>query len=70
MSDPVIRVTRLVMLTSHGQLLSPGELKELGIDPMPDTLLVGCEIRSGAIFDRLDALKAEIFWPSIDSVRA
>ena len=31
-SDPVIRVTRLVMLTSHGQLLSPGELKELGID--------------------------------------
>jgi two-component system, sensor histidine kinase and response regulator len=31
-SDPVIRVTHLIMLTSHGQLLSPAELKELGID--------------------------------------
>ncbi len=31
-SDPVIRLTHLVMLTSHGQLLSPAELKELGID--------------------------------------
>ena len=31
-SDPVINATRLVMLTSHGQLLSPMELIDLGID--------------------------------------
>jgi two-component system sensor histidine kinase/response regulator len=31
-SDPVIGLTRLVMLTSHGQLLSPAELQEFGID--------------------------------------
>jgi two-component system sensor histidine kinase/response regulator len=31
-SDPVIRITRLVILTSHGQLLSPAELQEFGID--------------------------------------
>jgi PAS domain S-box-containing protein len=31
-SDPVIAVTRLVMLTSRGQLLSPHELQEFGID--------------------------------------
>jgi two-component system sensor histidine kinase/response regulator len=30
--DPVIGVTRLVILTSHGHMLSPTELKELGID--------------------------------------
>ena len=31
-SVPVICVTHLVMLTSHSQLLSPAEMKELGID--------------------------------------
>jgi two-component system sensor histidine kinase/response regulator len=31
-SDPVIAVTRLVMLTSRGQLLSPHELQEFGFD--------------------------------------
>jgi PAS domain S-box-containing protein len=31
-SDPVIAFTRLVMLTSRGQLLSPAELQEFGID--------------------------------------
>jgi two-component system, sensor histidine kinase and response regulator len=31
-SDSVIRITRLVILTSHGQLLSPAELQEFGID--------------------------------------
>ena len=31
-SDPVTAVTRLVMLTSRGQILSPHELQEFGID--------------------------------------
>jgi len=31
-SNPMISLTRLVMLTSHGQLLSPAELDEFGID--------------------------------------
>jgi two-component system sensor histidine kinase/response regulator len=31
-SDPVIALTRLVMLTSHGRLLSPTELEDFGID--------------------------------------
>jgi two-component system, sensor histidine kinase and response regulator len=31
-SDPVIRITRLVILTSQGQLLSPAELQDFGID--------------------------------------
>jgi two-component system, sensor histidine kinase and response regulator len=31
-SDPAISSTRLIMLTSHGQLLSPSELEEFGID--------------------------------------
>jgi len=31
-SDPVIGLTRLVMLTSHWQLLSPTELQDFGID--------------------------------------
>ncbi|HEY0792510.1 MAG TPA: response regulator, partial [Chthoniobacterales bacterium] len=31
-ADPIIGVTRLVMLTSHGQLLGPEELREFGID--------------------------------------
>jgi two-component system, sensor histidine kinase and response regulator len=31
-SDSVIRITRLVILTSHGQLLSAAELQEFGID--------------------------------------
>jgi two-component system, sensor histidine kinase and response regulator len=31
-SDSVIRITRLIILTSHGQLLSPAELLEFGID--------------------------------------
>jgi two-component system sensor histidine kinase/response regulator len=31
-SDPVISKTRLVILTSHGQLLSPEELEEHGVD--------------------------------------
>jgi CheY-like chemotaxis protein len=31
-SDSVIRITRLVILTSHGQLLTPAELQEFGID--------------------------------------
>jgi DNA-binding SARP family transcriptional activator len=35
--------------------------EELGIDPMPDTLRLGRDIRSGAICDRLDALKAGYF---------
>jgi signal transduction histidine kinase/DNA-binding response OmpR family regulator len=31
-SDPLIAATRLVMLTSHGQLLTPAELQVFGID--------------------------------------
>jgi two-component system sensor histidine kinase/response regulator len=31
-SDPLIGAIRLVILTSHGQLLSPTKLRELGID--------------------------------------
>jgi CheY-like chemotaxis protein len=31
-SDSVIRITRLIILTSRGQLLSPAELEEFGID--------------------------------------
>jgi PAS domain S-box-containing protein len=31
-SDPVIAITRLLMLTSRGQILSPHELQEFGID--------------------------------------
>jgi two-component system, sensor histidine kinase and response regulator len=31
-SDPLIAATRLVMLTSHGQLLTPTELQVFGID--------------------------------------
>jgi two-component system, sensor histidine kinase and response regulator len=46
-SDPLIGVTRLVMLTSHGQLLTPMELKEFGIDsclikPVKQSRLFDC----------------------------
>jgi two-component system sensor histidine kinase/response regulator len=46
-SDPLIGVTRLVMLTSQGHLLSPTELQELGIDsyaikPVKQSRLFDC----------------------------
>jgi two-component system sensor histidine kinase/response regulator len=46
-SDPAIGATRLVMLTSHGQLLSPTELQEFGIDfcvikPVKQSRLFDC----------------------------
>src|SRR5260370_40272959 len=40
----------------HYDRLTPMFRKELGIDPMPETLLLCREIRSGDIFDRLEAL--------------
>jgi signal transduction histidine kinase/CheY-like chemotaxis protein len=45
--DPLISVTRLVILTSHGQLLSPMKLQELGIDscvikPVKQSRLFDC----------------------------
>jgi two-component system sensor histidine kinase/response regulator len=46
-SDPVVGITRLVILTSHGQLLSPTELQELDIDsclikPVKQSRLFDC----------------------------
>jgi CheY-like chemotaxis protein len=46
-SDSVIRITRLIILTSHGQLLSPTELLEFGIDsclvkPIKQSRLFDC----------------------------
>ncbi len=46
-NDPVISATRLVLLTSHGQLLNPKELEELGIDscvikPVKQSRLFDC----------------------------
>jgi PAS domain S-box-containing protein len=50
-SDSVIRITRLVILTSRGQLLSPAELEEFGIDsclvkPTKQSRLFDCLINS------------------------
>jgi CheY-like chemotaxis protein len=46
-NDPVISATRLVLLTSHGQLLNAKELEELGIDscvikPVKQSRLFDC----------------------------
>ena len=46
-SDPVLGTTRLVILTSYGQLLSPTKLKELDIDscvikPVKQSRLFDC----------------------------
>ena len=46
-SDPLIEVTRLALLTSHGQMLNPSELKEVGIDsclikPVKQSRLLDC----------------------------
>lgn len=35
--------------------------RELGIDPMPQTVHLAAEIRSGEIFERLDAIKMQYF---------
>jgi two-component system sensor histidine kinase/response regulator len=50
-SDPVIGAIRLVMLTSNGQLLSPAELQEFGIDscvikPVKQSRLFNCMTRA------------------------
>jgi two-component system sensor histidine kinase/response regulator len=56
-SDPVIAATRLVMLTSHGQLLTPTELQVFGIDsciikPAKQSRLFDCLTE---VMDRLAA---------------
>jgi DNA-binding SARP family transcriptional activator len=60
----------LILLLLNGQ---PGEAlrqqarwsanlqEELGISPMPQTMRVVDEIRSGKIFDRLDTLRTQYF---------
>jgi two-component system sensor histidine kinase/response regulator len=50
-SDSVIRITRLIILTSHGQLSSPAELLEFGIDscvvkPIKQSRLFDCIINA------------------------
>ena len=58
-SDPLIGAIRLVILTSHGQLLSPTELRELGIDsclikPVKQSRLFDC------MMDAMDLMAAQI----------
>jgi CheY-like chemotaxis protein len=58
-SDPLIGAIRLVILTSHGQLLSPTELRELGIDsclikPVKQSRLFDC------MMDAMDRTAAQI----------
>jgi two-component system, sensor histidine kinase and response regulator len=47
-SDPALSATRLVMLTSSGQLLSPTELQEFGID-----FCVIKPVKQSRLFDRM-----------------
>jgi two-component system, sensor histidine kinase and response regulator len=47
-SDPALSATRLIMLTSSGQLLSPTELQEFGIDSC-----VTKPVKQSRLFDRM-----------------
>src|SRR5262249_47367779 len=46
----------------HYERWSTSFRRELGIDPMPQTVRLAEEIRSGQIFERLDALKVQYFF--------
>jgi signal transduction histidine kinase/CheY-like chemotaxis protein len=62
-SDLLLGVTRLVVLTSHGQLLSPMELQELGIEswlikPVKQSRLFDCVMD---VIDRVAASPTDTF---------
>jgi two-component system, sensor histidine kinase and response regulator len=58
-SDPAISTTRSLMLTSHGQLLSPTELQKFGID----SCLVK-PVKQSRLFDRLVDAKNRMAAPT------
>ena len=63
-SDPVISATRLVVLTSHGQLLRPAELQKFGIDscvikPVKQSRLFDC------ITDAINRVATQTGFPTV-----